>query len=87
MEFSRHKYWSGLPFPSPGNLSDSGIEPVSPVSQVDSLLLSYQGSPIKLYIHPTDTMTMKTNELLTDNMVESHKHNIESKRLKREYTV
>ena len=29
MEFSRQKYWSGLPFPSPGNLPDSGIEPVS----------------------------------------------------------
>ena len=30
MEFSRQEYWSGLPFPSPGNLSDSGIEPESP---------------------------------------------------------
>ena len=44
MEFSRHKYWSGLPFPSPGNLSHSGVEAVSPTSQVNSLLLSYQGS-------------------------------------------
>ena len=26
--FSRQEYWSGLPFPSPGDLSDSGIEPV-----------------------------------------------------------
>ena len=31
-EFSRQEYWSGLPFPSPGDLPDSGIEPVSPVS-------------------------------------------------------
>ena len=30
MEFSRQEYWSGLPFPSPGNLPDSGIEPGSP---------------------------------------------------------
>ena len=29
MEFSRQKYWSGLPFPSLGDLPDSGIEPVS----------------------------------------------------------
>ena len=29
MEFSRQEYWSGLPFPSPGDLSDPGIEPVS----------------------------------------------------------
>ena len=34
-----------LPFPSPGDLSDSGIEPTSPALQVDSLPLSYQGCP------------------------------------------
>ena len=32
MGFSRQEYWSGLPFPSPGDLSDPGIEPRSPVS-------------------------------------------------------
>ena len=32
MEFSRQKYWSSLPFPSPGDLSDPGIEPMSPES-------------------------------------------------------
>ena len=32
MEFSRQEYWSGLPFPTPGDLSDLGIEPRSPVS-------------------------------------------------------
>ena len=30
MGFPRQEYWSGLPFPSPGDLSDPGIEPVSP---------------------------------------------------------
>ena len=30
MGFSRHEYWSGLPFPSPGDLPDPGIEPGSP---------------------------------------------------------
>ena len=30
--FSRQEHWSGLPFPSPGDLPDSGIEPTSPVS-------------------------------------------------------
>ena len=30
MEFSRQEYWSGLPFSSPGDLPDPGIEPVSP---------------------------------------------------------
>ena len=32
MEFSREEYWSGLPFPSPGDLPDPGIKLVSPLS-------------------------------------------------------
>ena len=32
MEFCRQEYWSGLPFPVPGDLPDAGIEPTSPVS-------------------------------------------------------
>ena len=37
MDLSRPEYWSGLPFPSPGDLPDSGIEPGSPALQADSL--------------------------------------------------
>ena len=37
MEFSRHEYWSGLPFPSPEDLSDPGIESGSPALQADAL--------------------------------------------------
>ena len=47
MEFSRHEYWSGLPFPPPGSLPDPGMEVVSPVSpafQVDSLQQNHWGS-------------------------------------------
>ena len=40
MEFSRQEYWSGLPFPSPGNLPDSGIKPESPTLQANSLPFS-----------------------------------------------
>ena len=43
MGFSRQGYWSGLPFPSPGDLPDPGIEtllPASPALQSDSLPLS-----------------------------------------------
>ena len=36
-EFSRQEYWSGLPFPSPGDLPNSGTEPGSPALQADSL--------------------------------------------------
>jgi len=38
MGFSRQEYWSGLPFPSPGGLSNPGIKPESPALQADSLL-------------------------------------------------
>ena len=37
MGFSRQEYWSGLPFPSPGDLPDPGIAPGSPALQADSL--------------------------------------------------
>ena len=37
MGFSRQEYWNGLPFPSPANLPDPGIEPRSPALQADSL--------------------------------------------------
>ena len=47
MRFSRHEYWSGLPFPFLGDLPDSGIEPASSALQADSLYhLSHQGSPL-----------------------------------------
>ena len=37
MGFPRQEYWSGLPFPSPGDLPDPGMEPESPELQADSL--------------------------------------------------
>ena len=37
MGFSRQEYWNGLPFPSPGNLPNPGIEPGSPAFQADAL--------------------------------------------------
>ena len=38
MRFSRQEYWHGLPFPTPGDLPDPGIEPWSPPSQAESSL-------------------------------------------------
>ena len=40
MEFSRKEHWSGLSFPSPGDLSHPGIEPMSPALHADFFLLS-----------------------------------------------
>ena len=45
MEFSRPEYWSGLPFPSPGDLPNPGIGPRSLALQVDSLPAEPQGNP------------------------------------------
>ena len=45
MEFSRQEYWSGLPFPSPGDLPNPGIKPRSPDCRQILYHLSHQGSP------------------------------------------
>ena len=44
MGFSRQEYWSGLPFPSPGDLPDPGIEPESPASPVSPIYFCYRSS-------------------------------------------
>ena len=45
MGFSRQEYWSGLPFPSPGDVPDPGIEPRSPEFQADALTSEPPGKP------------------------------------------
>ena len=47
MEFSTQEYWRGLPFPSPGDLPNPGVEPGSPALQADSLLTELPGKPPK----------------------------------------
>ena len=57
MGFSSQEYWSGLPFPSPGNLSDPGIKLWSPALKVDSLPTEAPGKPYKeLVIQPCLTL-------------------------------
>ena len=50
MGFSRQEHWSRLPFPSPGDLPDPGIEPKSPALQADSLLTERLSLPFQSYI-------------------------------------
>ena len=56
MGFSRPEYWSGLPFPSPGDLPDPGIEPGSPMLEADTLtwnnglVRNWERSTSRLYI-------------------------------------
>ena len=55
MEFCRQEYWSELPFSTPGDLPNPGIEPVSLLSaalEVDSLPLSHLGSPQDFVLGP-----------------------------------
>ena len=50
MGFSRQEYWSGLPFPSPGDLPDLGIEPRSPTLHAEALT-SVPPGLIKCYLN------------------------------------
>ena len=50
MGFFRQEYWNGLPFPSPGDLPDPGIEPRSPTLQVDSLPTELSGKSLKIIL-------------------------------------
>ena len=45
LEFPRQEYWNGLPFPSPGDLPNSGVEPGSPALQTDTLPSEPPGKP------------------------------------------
>ena len=49
MEFSREEYWSGLPYPSPGDLPHPQIKPGSPALQADTLPSGPPGKPIILF--------------------------------------
>ena len=48
MGFSRHEYWSGLPFPSPGDLPNPGIKPRSPALQADALTSEPPGKLLRI---------------------------------------
>ena len=65
MEFSRQEYWSGLPLPSPGVLSDPGIGPGSPALQADPLPLSHTvSSPLLNNLHALSHLILTTRHEL-----------------------
>ena len=68
MKFSRPEYWSGYPFPSPGDLLNPGIEPRSPVLQADSLPAEPQGKPKNTGVDSLSLLqqTFQTQELNWD---------------------
>ena len=64
IEFSRQEYWSGLPFPSPGDLPDPGIEPRFLALQVYSLPSEPPGKPPLFYIPPNVIFKLWHNAFL-----------------------
>ena len=63
MEFSRQEYWSGHPFPSPGDLPDLGIEPGSPELQADSLLTEQLGMFLRTLVFQAPLQSKQVNEV------------------------
>ena len=61
MGFSKQKYWNGLPFPSPGDLPNPGIDSVSPALQADSLTPEISGK------QPRHTTNILKVSLMTVN--------------------
>ena len=62
MGFSRQGYWSGLPFPSPGDLPNPGIEPRSPALQADALTSAPPGKPMAESEEELKSLLMKVKE-------------------------
>ena len=69
MGFSRQEYWSGLPFPSPGDLPDPGIERRSPTLQADSLPCEPPGKHVAYYCK-----VIAVGDMLVDCLTEGPTH-------------
>ena len=65
MGFSREEYWSGLPFRSPGDLPNPGIEPRSPAFQADSLPAKPPGKPSHLILSNINVIKKVKNVTVT----------------------
>ena len=69
MEFSWQEYWRELPFPSPGDLPDPGIEPGSPTFQADALTSEPPGKPNLDSLLKSKDITLLTKVHLVKAMV------------------
>ena len=63
MGFSRQEYWSGLPFPSPGDLPNPGVESGSPALQANALTSEPPGKPVLLWpkVNPAISLALGTS--------------------------
>ena len=77
MGFSREEYWCGLPFPSPGDLPDPGIEPGSPTLQADALtseppaLIKYK--ILLLLLEPSGSCLDLQIDRISQHLLDLHK--------------
>ena len=78
--FSRQEYWSGLPFPSPGDLPNPGIEPKTPALQADSseppgnmfyIFLLYLKDYKKIFVCPDSLRLLYCRDLLGGPMAKT----------------
>ena len=68
MGFCRQDCWSGLPFPSPGDLPGPGIEPGSPALQADALPSKPPGKPVHQEAQKKKPSTKQKDNLLNGKM-------------------
>ena len=77
MEFSRQEYWSGLPFPSPGDLPNPGIKARSPALRTDALPSEPPGNHYRhCRISLVVPLTWMNIELLLDKMLSREKNSL-----------
>ena len=88
MGFSRQEYWSGLPFPPPGDLPNPGVKPMSPALQANSLPYESPGKPplnFKRQKNITNVLMTRyqfANAKSTNPLIQQHRgHDIEIKSL------
>ena len=69
MEFSRQEYQGGLPFPSPGDLPNPGIEPRSPALQADTLPSEPPGKPTDTRMRLSRSRHIKIEKAINSNLI------------------
>ena len=74
MEFSKPEYWSGEPFPSPGDLPNPGIKPRSLTLQADSFPAEPQGKPVISLEWLKETRSIIPNDRKEEGHTENFMH-------------
>ena len=72
MDFSRQDYWSELPFFSPGDLPNPGIEPWSPAFQADALPSEPPGNPIEIQMLTISVLKHRISNKGLDSLFSGH---------------